>query len=57
MFGGTKKQDTIANINDMENIISFLKKLKLLSINLAILSFKYFIPLLHPKFLKENLLA
>ena len=40
MLGWTKKQDIIANINDMENIISFLKKLRDLSINSAILSFK-----------------
>lgn len=38
MLGRTKKQEIIANINDIENIISFLKKLILLSINLAILS-------------------
>jgi hypothetical protein len=39
MFGGTKKQEMMANINDMENIISLLKKSKPLSIKLAMLSF------------------
>jgi uncharacterized protein YqkB len=39
MLGGTKKQEIMANINDMENTISLLKKSKLLSINLAMLSF------------------
>jgi hypothetical protein len=33
IVGWTKKQEMIANINDIENIISFLKKLIILSIN------------------------
>ena len=40
MLGLTKKQETIAKINDMENIISFLKKLNALSINSAMVSVK-----------------
>ena len=55
MFGWTKKQEMIANIRDMENIISFLKKSKLLSTKLAILSLIN--QHLHPKSLKESLLA
>jgi hypothetical protein len=33
IVGWTKKQEMIANMNDIENIISFLKKLIILSIN------------------------
>ena len=40
MLGLTKKQETIAKINDMENIISFLKKINALSINSALVSVK-----------------
>ena len=36
----TKKQEITAKINDMENIISFLKKLNTLSINSAIVPVK-----------------
>ena len=52
IFGLAKKQETIANINEIENTISFLKKSNDLSIKLAILS-KINLHLL-PLFLKES---
>lgn len=39
MFGWTKKQEIIANINDIENIISFLKKSNNLHATLSIVLF------------------
>ena len=53
MLGFTKKHDMIANINDMENTIYFLKKMKNLSVKLLIVSLKIN-PHLHPLFQEEN---